>query len=141
MGLYKKNVEKTLNSRESLEKQREIVPAGNYLVTRVFPPSKYPTATLCTPYFRVYVPKSAWMTIFEYLKKDMASPLYIIWDGTEYEVEQDTQQVFGYSPYEKDEWGLRLPDVPLDDSYLAFEDFYAQAGEVPNSNGGEKPWF
>lgn len=144
MPLYRKNIEKVLNSRESLERQKEDVPAGNYLVTRIFPPAQYPTATLCTPFFRVYLPKKAWKDVGNAVKKDMASPLYIAWDGQEYEIEQDSELIFGYSPYYKDQWGVRLEDTEMEDCYLSFEDFYAKAGELPpetnSDEKGQTPW-
>ena len=117
----------------SLEKQKDIVPVGYYLVTRVFPPNKYPAATLCTPFFRVFVPKSGWEAIRYAIKADMASPLYIAWDGTEYEIEQDAQLAFGQSPYEKDQWGVRLPDTDMDDCYLTAEEFYAKLATPPST--------
>lgn len=131
MGLYKKNIEKQLNSRDTLEKQADKVPVGCYLVTRIFPPSKYPTATLCTPWFRVYIPKQAWSEIRNTLAKDHDSPLYIQWDGTEYELEQDTNLAFGYHGYEKDQWGIRLPDTQMNDCFLTYEELYNNVADTP----------
>ena len=102
MTLYSQNLRQPSRSRIPLSKQLDDTEPGYYGVNRIFLPGKYPSATLCTPYFRVSIPQKDWETVKQEISA--SSALVVYFDGDNWELLTDKYDLFAIR-YEGDDYG------------------------------------
>lgn len=102
MSLYSKNLRQPPRSRIPLYKQLDDTEPGYYGVNRFFIPGKYPSATFCTPFFRVSMPKTDWEGIKDNISANVG--LVIYFDGDNWELLLDNHDLFALR-YEGDDYG------------------------------------
>jgi hypothetical protein len=116
MPLYEKNLRKPHRSRIPLQKQLDETEPGYYAVNRIFFPTKYPSATLCTTFFRFSIPQDDWKSLTSEITSDRAVVIYF--DGDSIAVIRDDADLFAIR-YQGDDYGCHCDYESPDYLFLA----------------------
>lgn len=125
--IYQSNVNDRPSARVPLFKQWEIVPNGIYLVTRVFRPNKYPSATLVTTSFRVSIPEDEWNTMRAGLVEAIQAGKQLAISHRRGAWELLTVDFFKNVVYLRDEYGVHHKYENPEDCYRPFEEPIAES--------------
>jgi hypothetical protein len=115
MSLYEKNLRKPHRSRIPLQKQLDETEPGYYAVNRIFFPGKYPSATLCTPFFRFSMSKDDWENLKNEISSDKAVVIYFDGDGVS--IIKDEADLFAVR-YQGDDYGCHCDYESADYLFL-----------------------
>lgn len=113
--MYSNDITNQPNPRIPYFKQYEIVPNGTYLVTRIFRPNKYPSATLITVSFRVSIPEDTWNELRAKLFAEIQKGKTLVIEAHSGRWRLDTSESFPGHTYFRDDYGVSLKyDKPED---------------------------
>lgn len=116
--MYTNDITNHPNPRVPYYKQWENIPDGLYLVTRIFRPSKYPSATLVTVSFRVSIPDDDWQgmrtKLFEEMQQGKAVAVRTNHGRWTLEMTEDFKGIV----YNRDEFGVACRYEKSEDCYI-----------------------
>lgn len=128
--IYSSDVNNKPSARVPLFKQWEIVPNGIYLVTRIFRPNKYPSATLTTTSFRVSIPEDEWATMRGDLFEAIQAGKQLAISHKRGAWELIVVDFFKNVVYLRDEYGVHHTYQNAEDCYRPFESPVAESSTL-----------